>query len=116
MPRKRKTSQNNIDGVYNSVSSNHKYLSRGYYYGKLIDWEYVADAMICVFLVYTATEFYGTSLRIRVYVPTALEEQLKSELVTGLNYFVITAPYRINFDKKYQHRVDMLVSIFREVV
>lgn len=100
----------------NNSTSNLKYLTRCYYYGKLLDWEYVSEAMVLKFQVYTATEFYGNSTTIRIYVPTNLEEKLKMELITGENYFIIAAPYKLVFKKEYKHRVDMLLQIFKEVI
>ena len=100
----------------NNISSNNKYLSRCQYYGTLENWEYVNDAMVLIFKVYTATEYFGNETRIRVYVPTKLELKLNNSLEVGANYFVITAPYRINFQKKYRHRVDLLINIFKEVI
>lgn len=96
--------------------SNLKYLSRCQYYGKLINWDYVSDAMILVFNIYTATEYFGGNTNIRVYVPTDMEKDLERNLIQGDNYFVITAPYRIRFNKTYNHRVDMLINIFQEVI
>lgn len=102
--------------IKNNSSSNLKYLTRCNYYGKLLDWEYVSGAMVLKFQVYTATEFYASNNQIRIYVPTNLEETLKRELVTGDNYFIIAAPYKLSFKKEYRHRVDMLLQIFREVI
>lgn len=100
----------------NNINSNLKYLTRCQYYGQLLDWEYVSDAMVLVFKVYTATEYFGNSSKIRIYVPTKLEQKLAEELETGENYLVITAPYRINFKENYRHRVDLLLNIFKEVI
>lgn len=100
----------------NKLSANHKYFSRCQYYGTLEDWEYISDAMVLIFLVYTATEFFGKQQRIRVYVPSELESKLSKELIQGENYFVITAPYRVAFKNEYRHRVDMLLGIFKEVI
>lgn len=100
----------------NELSSNLKYLSRCQYYGKLLDWEYVSDAMVLVFQVYTATEFYGKQQKIRVYVPTKLQDKLSLELEQGENYLVVSAPYRVTFKNEYRHRVDMLLAIFKEVI
>lgn len=105
-----------MDNNTNKTNSNLKYLSRCQYYGKLINWEYVSDAMVLIFKVYTATEYYGNESKIRVYVPSKLELKLNNELIVGNNYLVITAPYRINFKEKYRHRVDLLVAIFQEVI
>lgn len=93
-----------------------KYLSRCTYYGRLIDWEYVSEAMILKFAVYTACEYYGGSTTIRIYVPTDLESEIINELVTGDYYYVITVPYKVKFQKKYQHRVDLLLNLFKEVI
>ena len=100
----------------NNVNSNLKYLSRCQYYGTLENWEYVSDAMVLIFKVYTATEYFGRESKIRIYVPDKLELKLSKELEVGENYLVITAPYRINFKEKYRHRVDLLLAIFKEVI
>lgn len=100
----------------NELTANSKYFSRCQYYGKLIDWEYVSGAMILVLQVYTATEFYGKQQKIRIYVPTKLEDRLANELEQGENYLVIAAPYRVTFKNEYRHRVDMLLGIFKEVL
>lgn len=100
----------------NNINSNNKYLSRCQYYGKLENWEYVSGAMVLIFKVYTATEYFGNESKIRVYVPDKLELKLNNELIIGENYLVITAPYRVNFKEKYRHRVDLLLAIFREVI
>lgn len=110
----RKLTTNNR--IRNVSSSNYKYLSRCTYYGKLEDWEYVSEAMILKFNIYTATEYYGGSSPIRVYVPTELEDRLTPELIKGENYFLITAPYRINLKQQYRHRVDLLLNIFKEII
>lgn len=96
--------------------SNLKYLSRNYYYGKLLDYEFVSGAMILKLACYTATEYFGGSVNVRVYVPTSLEEQLQRVLRINSNYFVIAAPYRVRFNKTYQHRTDMLINIFEEIL
>lgn len=95
---------------------NLKYLSRVYYYGKLLDWEYVEDAMVLKLLTYTATEFFGGNNVMRLYVPTVLEHDLSRELIVGENYFVIGAPYKLSFKDTYRHRVDLLLNIFKEVI
>ena len=100
----------------NELTSNNKYLSRCQYYGTLIDWEYISGAMILVLQVYTATEFYGKQQKIRIYVPTKLEDRLAQELEQGEKYLVIAAPYRVTFKNEYRHRVDMLLNIFKEVL
>ena len=100
----------------NELTSNLKYISRCQYYGKLLDWEYVSGAMVLVFQVYTATEFYGRQQKIRIYVPTRFEDRLANELEQGENYLVIAAPYRVTFKNEYRHRVDMLLAIFKEVL
>lgn len=100
----------------NKQTTNLKYLTRCQYYGKLINWEYVSEAMILIFNVYTATEYFGGNTNIRVYVPTDLEKDLEVNLVQGDNYLIITAPYRIRYNKTYNHRVDMLINIFQEVI
>lgn len=98
------------------IQSNLKYITRCQYYGKLENWEYVSEAMVLVFKAYTATEYYGNSSKIRIYVPTELETRLSNELEIGENYLVISAPYRICFDNRYKHRVDLLLAIFKEVI
>lgn len=95
---------------------NLKYLSRVYYYGKLLDWEYVEDAMVLKLLTYTATEFFGGNNVMRLYVPTVLEPALNRELIVGEKYFVIAAPYKLSFKSTYRHRVDLLLNIFKEVI
>ena len=100
----------------NFISSNNKYLTRSMYYGRLKDIEYVNDAVILIFIVYTATEFFANSCTIRVYVPTSIQDRIVDEVVAGDTYLVVTAPYRINFNKAYRHRVDMLVNIFKEII
>lgn len=100
----------------NNINSNLKYLSRCQYYGKLENWEFVSDAMVLIFKVYTATEYFGNESKIRVYVPDNLELKLNNELEVGENYLVVTAPYRINFKQRYRHRVDLLIAIFKEVI
>lgn len=100
----------------NNSKSNLKYLTRCQYYGKLLDYEYVSEAMILKLAVYTMTEYFGGNTIIRVYVPTKIENTLRDALVLGSNYFLITAPYRVNFNNKYRHRVDMLINIFEEII
>jgi hypothetical protein len=100
----------------NELTSNLKYFSRCQYYGKLLDWQYVSGAMVLIFQVYTATEFYGKQQKIRIYVPTKFEDRLAGELEQGENYLVIAAPYRVTFKNEYRHRVDMLLGIFKEVL
>lgn len=98
------------------ITTNNKYLTRCQYYGVLEDWEYVSDAMVLVFRTYVATEFYGKEQRIRIYVPTELEQILADELEQGERYLVISAPYRVTFKNEYRHRVDMLLGIFKEII
>ncbi len=93
-----------------------KYLTRCQYYGKLIDYEYVSDAIVLKFQVYTATEYYGSSNIIRIYVPTDLENVIKDRIILNENYLIIAAPYKIRFADNYRHRVDMLINIFQEVL
>lgn len=109
---------NNVKEVItmSNSNSNLKYLSRCQYYGKLLDWDYIDyGAMVLKFQVYTATEYYGKSTVIRLYVPSEMEDRLKDNLVQGYNYLIIAAPYRLNFKKTYRHRVDLLLNIFQEV-
>lgn len=100
----------------NNNNSNLKYLTRCQYYGKLLDYEYVSEAMILVFNCYTASEYFGGNTPIRIYVPTDLENKLKQVLVSGANYFIIAAPYRVQYNKQYRHRVDLLINIFEEII
>lgn len=102
--------------IGDNPNSNLKYLTRNNYYGKLLDYEFISGAMILKFSVYTATEYFGGSTIIRIYVPTSLDKKLQEALVINNNYFIIAAPYRINLNKKYQHRVDMLINIFEEII
>lgn len=97
-------------------SSNLKYLTRLYYYGKVLNWEYVSEAMVLKIRTYTATEYFGKSEVIRIYVPTELETDILRELIVGENYFVVAAPYKLNFKSTYRHRVDLLLHIFKEIV
>lgn len=94
---------------------NQKYLTRLYYYGKLLDWDYVSEAMVLKLSCYTATEHFGGSSTIRLYVPTELENDIRDYLVVGDNYFIIAAPYSVHFKKIYRHRVDLLLHIFKEL-
>ena len=94
---------------------NLKYLSRIHYYGTLIDWDYVGEFMILKLKCFTATEHYANNVTIRLMVPTIMENNIKSELIVGDRYYVIGAPYTLLFDKKYRHRVDLLLHIFKEV-
>lgn len=96
--------------------SNLKYLTRNYYYGKLLDYEFVSEAMILKFSCYTATEYFGGNVNVRIYVPTSMEQKLQKVLNINDNYFIIAAPYRVKFNKQYQHRIDMLINIFEEII
>ena len=98
------------------ANHNLKYLSRCYYYGKLKDWDYVGEALVLQLLVYTATEFFGGSNVIRLYVPTDIRGNVLRELIVNENYFVIAAPYKLKFKETYRHRVDLLLNIFKEIV
>lgn len=98
------------------TNSNTKYLTRCQYYGKLIDYEYVSNAIVLKLKVYTATEYYGNSSIIRIYVPSDLENTIKDRIIINENYLIIAAPYRVRFADNYRHRVDMLINIFREVM
>ena len=95
---------------------NLKYLNRCTYYGKLIDWDYVEGAMVLKLRTYTATEYFGGSNTIRLYVPTDIERRLAPELIVGDNYFCIAAPYKLTLKQRYKHRVDLLLNIFKEVI
>lgn len=101
MPRKRNK----------TTSEQVKYLSRCHYAGKLVDWEYVNGAMVLKLQVYTATEYYGNTTYVRIYVPTEDEHRLSHRLITGGTYSVWAAPYRVHFNNKYPYRVDLLLSI-----
>lgn len=107
-----------VNKIFNEQSNqaNLKYLTRLYYYGKLLDYEFVSGAMVLKFVCYTASEFFGGSTPIRFYVPTGMEEKLQRALDINANYFIIAAPYRISMGAKYQHRVDLLLNIFEEVI
>lgn len=102
--------------THNDTKQNLKYLSRCHYYGKLEDWEYVAGAMMLRLRSYTATEFFGGSNIIRLYVPTDLERRLADALIVGDFYYVIAAPYKLTYASTYRHRVDLLLNIFQEVI
>ncbi len=97
-------------------NSNLKYLTRLQYYGKLTDWEFVGEAMVLKLAVFTATEYFGGSSTIRLYVPTNLQRDLTRSLFVGENYFVIAAPYKVTFKERYRHRVDLLLNIFKEII
>ena len=97
-------------------NSNLKYLTRLQYYGKLADWEFVGEAMVLKLAVFTATEYFGGSSTIRLYVPTNLQRDLTRSLFVGENYFVIAAPYKVTFKERYRHRVDLLLNIFKEII
>lgn len=85
------------------------------YYGRLMNIEYVENKhFVLVFKAYTATEFYGKDVNIRIYVPTDLEPKVE-DLLVGENYLILAAPYRATFNKQYKFRVDMLLNIFQEV-
>ena len=99
----------------NKCNTSLKYLTRRYYYGKLLDYEFVSEAMILKFACYTLSEYFGGTTIIRIYVPTALEQRLQDVLRINSNYFIVAAPYRINYNKQYRHRVDMLINIFEEI-
>lgn len=103
------------DGKKNN-SSSLKYLTRCHYYGKLTDYEYVSGAIVLKLKTYTATEYFGSSNTIRVYVPTDLENTIKDRLIMNENYLIIATPYKIRFSNEYRHRVDMLINIFQEVI
>lgn len=100
----------------NDSNHNLKYLTRCYYYGKLKDWDYVGEALVLQLQTYTATEFFGGSNIIRLYVPTDIQQDVARELIVGDNYFIIAAPYRLKFKETYRHRVDLLLNIFKEII
>lgn len=95
--------------------NNLKYLTRLYYYGKLLDWDYIGEHMILKLNTYTATEYFGGSNVMRLLVPSKLEDKIKDSLIIGDMYFVVGAPYSLHFKKEYRHRVDLLLHIFKEV-
>ena len=97
-------------------NEDNKYLTRCYYYGELQDIDYVNGALVLKFLSYTATKYFGNHSPIRIYVPSELEDRLVHELIVHDNYYIVAAPYRIQFNKQYKHRVDLLLNIFREVI
>lgn len=97
-------------------NNNLRYLTRCQYYGTLLDYEYVSNAMILKFKVYNATDFFGSGNTIRIYVPTDLENSIKDRVIMNENYLIIAAPYRVRFADNYRHRVDMLINIFQEVI
>lgn len=93
-----------------------RYYTRLHYFGKLLDWLYVGDKMVVEILVYSACEHCATTNKIRLYVPTGLEDRLSKTLVVGDKYYIIAAPYKLQFDGKYKHRVDILLNIFQEII
>lgn len=99
----------------NDSESNLKYLSRCQYYGVLENWEYVNNGLVLVFKSYTATEYFGGTVKIRTYVPTDKEENVIHDIRVGERYFFITAPYKVRMAKGYPHRVDLLLHIFQEI-
>lgn len=99
-----------------TIEENNKYLTRCHYYGKLQDIDYINGALILRFIAYTATKYFGNSSPIRIYIPTELESSIINELVINENYYIIAAPYRIQFNKQYKHRVDLLINIFKEII
>lgn len=102
--------------THNDTTQNLKYLTRCHYYGKLENWEYIAGAMILRVRTYTATEYFGGSNMLRLYVPSDIERRLANNLIVGANYFVIAAPYKLTYAATYRHRVDLLLNIFQEVI
>ena len=72
--------------------------------------------MILELITYTATEYFGSSQVMRIYVPTELENILSKVLIIGDNYYIIASPYKLRFAEQYRHRVDMLIQIFKEVI
>lgn len=85
------------------------------YYGRLTNIECIdGNSFVLVFKSYTATEFYGKDVNIRIYVPTDLNYKIDN-LMVGEEYLIIAAPYRATFNKAYKFRVDMLLNIFQEV-
>lgn len=101
--------------AHKDCNQNLKYISRCHYYGKLINWEYVASALILILRVYTATELFGGTQIIRVYIPSEMERDLIPCLNVGEFYFVIAAPYKRTFKEIYKHRVDLGLNIFKEI-
>lgn len=108
---------NNSEYNYQKTGkSNLKYLTRCHYFGKLKDIEYISDAMVLVFSCYVASEYFGGTVPVRTYVPTEIEQRLLNQITVGADYYIITAPYRVTFKQKYQHRVDLLLNIFEEII
>ncbi|MCM1324110.1 MAG: hypothetical protein NC218_08105 [Acetobacter sp.] len=102
--------------MHKDNKQNRKYLTRCHYYGKLLNWNYIAGAMILELRTYTATEYFGGSSTVRLYVPTELESSLSRALIVGNNYFVVAAPYKMRYADTYRYRVDLLLNIFEEIV
>lgn len=109
MQRKKKNQNKKID--YIGSKENLKYISRCFYYGKLKDYEWVNEGLVLKFAVYTATVYSATTVMIRVYVPSDLEDQIIDNIECGSNYSLIAAPYKVSFAKKYPYRVDLLLDI-----
>lgn len=102
--------------MHNDCNQNLKYLTRCHYYGKLLDWDYVAGAMILKLRTYTATEYFGGVTTVRLYVPSELEHRLARVLTPGSSYYIIAAPYKLRYADTYRHRVELLLNIFEEVI
>lgn len=116
MPRKdSKKKLQNKKVEFIGSAENLRYISRSFYYGVLKDYEYVGDGLVLKMGVYSASRYQGTYSIVRVYVPTDLEQQIIDFLITGDNYFLITAPYKARGAKDYQYRVDLLLNIFKEL-
>jgi hypothetical protein len=98
------------------AETDNKYLTRCHYYGRLKDIDYISEALVLNFIAYTATNYYGNSSPIRIYVPSDMEDRLVQELIVGDYYYIIAAPYRVQFNKEYRHRVDLLLNIFKEII
>lgn len=94
---------------------NLKYLSRSFYYGTLKDYDWVGEALVLKMNCFTATAWSATNSVVRVYVPTDLEHQIIDYLECGSNYFLVTAPYSVRFQAKFNHKVDLLLNIFKEI-
>ena len=93
-----------------------KYLTRCHYYGRLKDIEYISGATVLVLSSYVATSYYGNSSPVRIYVPTDMEDGVINRVTINENYYIIAAPYKVQFNKQYRHRVDLLLNIFEEIL
>lgn len=99
----------------NKIQIEDKYVSRCHYSGKLIKMERTEAQknLVLTLLCRVATPYYDKNVKVRIYVPQAVEPYLNYSLVIGSEYFVVCAPYASNF-KGYRHRVDMLLNMYRK--